>query len=93
MDFQILDTSEQFEVMATDGYFGFWTQWPILDLRHLWLIGSLDINSRFRGLDPSGRFWILDTSGRFWILDPLVADFRFWTLVANFGILDPRGRF
>ena len=58
--------------------------WPILDLRHLWLIGSLDINS---------RFWILDTSGRFWILDPLVADFRFWTLVANFGILDPRGRF
>lgn len=82
--FQILDASEQFEVMATNGYFGFWTQWPILDLRHLWLIGSLDINS---------RFWILDTSGRFWILDPLVADFRFWTLVANFGISDPRGRF
>ena len=25
MDFQILDTSEQFEVMATNGYFGFWT--------------------------------------------------------------------
>ena len=47
MDFQILDTSEQFEVMATNGYFEFWTQWPILDLRHLWLIGSLDINSRF----------------------------------------------